>query len=52
MNFLKGKKTYITGIAMVTYAVGGFYLGHLTLDQAIQVGGTGLGFIFLRGAIK
>ncbi len=52
MNFLAGKKTIITGLVMVVYAVTGLVLGNLDQKTAVEVGGTGLGFIFLRLGIK
>ena len=48
MKFLEGKKTIITGIVMIVYAVSGLILGHLDHATAMQIGGTGLGMIFLR----
>lgn len=51
MNILEGKRTYITGLLMVVYAAIGLILGNLDQTQAIQIGGTGAGLIFLRKAL-
>lgn len=48
MNFLQGKKTIITGLLMVVYAVVGLVLGLHDQATAVQIGGTGAGFIFTR----
>ena len=48
MNFLAGKKTIVTGLLMAVYAVLGLVLGNLDQMTAVEIGGTGLGFIFLR----
>ena len=52
MNFLQGKRTILTGIAMFVYAVLGLFLGNLDQQSAVGIGGTGLGIIFLRLGIK
>ncbi len=51
MNF-KGKKTYIIGIAMLCYAVGGTIIGAIEVPEAIQIGLTALGIMGLRNGIK
>lgn len=48
---LKGKRTYLVGFGMIAYAVLGLVLGLSTQEQAVQLIGTGLGFIFLRKAL-
>ena len=52
LNFLQGKKTILTGLVMLIYAVAGIVLGNLDQNTAIEIGGTGLAFIFLRLGIK
>lgn len=48
MGILSGKKTILTGIAMIVFAVVGAGLGKLDGDAAIEMIGIGLGFIFVR----
>ena len=49
---LKGKKTLLTGVAMIAYAVLGIVLGTLDQATAVSIGGTGAGIVFLRMAVK
>ena len=48
---LRGHKTYIVGIAMICYAVGGAIIGELEFNAAIQVVLTALGIMGLRNGI-
>lgn len=34
-TFLKGKKSYLMALALLAYAVGGYFTGHLTQADAI-----------------
>lgn len=51
VNFLQGKKTYITGAAAVLAAVAGVATGQVSAAEAVQMGLTGLMGIFLRNGI-
>lgn len=46
-----GKKTYIVGIAMCCYALGGLVAGLLELDHAIQTILVALGIMGIRHGI-
>ena len=50
-NFLTGNKTYITGLAMIVLGLTEFYLGKMNQNDALELIGTGLGFIFLRKGV-
>lgn len=49
---LKGKKTYLTAVVMVAYAVGGVFIGELSYDQAAGFLFGATGFSTLRHAKK
>lgn len=49
---LSGKKTYIVAGLSLVYAAIGWYLGHLSTDQAIQIAQTGVIGATLRDGIK
>ncbi len=46
-----GKKTYVVGIAMLCYAIGGLVAGLIELDQAIQTVLIALGIMGIRHGI-
>ena len=46
-----GKKTYVVGIAMICYALGGLVAGLLELDSAIQTILIALGIMGIRHGI-
>ena len=46
-----GKKTYVVGIAMICYALGGLVSGLLELDSAIQTILIALGIMGIRHGI-
>lgn len=50
MQFLNGKKTYITAIALAVTAVAGFINGELSLGEAVFAFLNGAGFASLRAA--
>jgi len=52
VNWLQGKKTYITGAAAVATAIAGVASGQISAPEAIQMGITGLLGIFLRNGIN
>lgn len=52
INILQGKRTIITGVAMIVYAVTGLFLGNIEMNTAVELIGTGAGLIFLRLGIK
>lgn len=52
MDFLSGKKTKLTGIGMVIYGIGGLFGGLHDANTAVQMVLEGLGFIFVREAIR
>jgi Na+/phosphate symporter len=52
MNFLSGKKTKLTGIGMVIFGIGGLISGLHDANTAVEMVFEGLGFIFMRHAIK
>jgi hypothetical protein len=51
VNWLQGKKTYITGAAAVLTAVAGVATGQVGAAEAVQMGLTGLMGIFLRNGL-
>jgi hypothetical protein len=48
MNFLEGKKTIITGVVMIIFGIAGLLLGKTGYTEAVELIGTGAGFIFLK----
>lgn len=52
MNFWAGKKTFILSALLIVYAISGFFTGHLTFEQALQIFGLGGIATTLRLAIK
>ena len=52
MEFLSGKKTKLTGFGMVVYGLGGLIGGLHDANTAVQMVLEGLGFIFVREAIR
>ena len=50
MNFLDGKKTYITAAAFAMTAIAGFVNGELSVAEAVLVFLNGAGFASLRAA--
>ena len=48
---LKGKKTYIIGVAMLMYAIGGFVSRKVDINTAIQTALIALGMMGLRNSI-
>ena len=44
-EFLEGWKTYITALAILSYAIGGYFAGYLDINQVIPLifGALGLG---------
>jgi hypothetical protein len=52
MSVLDGKKTKLTGLAMVLYGVGGFLAGFHDANTAVEMVFEGLGFVFVRIAIE
>ena len=51
-NFANGKGTYGVGFLMMLYGATGFALGHIDYDAAVRQIMEGLGFVFLRRALK
>lgn len=51
LEFLEGKKTYVVAIATISYALGGWVAGYLTLDQVIPLILIALGLGGLRHGI-
>ena len=49
---INGYKTYIVGIALICYALGGFVAGKVEGTAAIEAGMLGLGMMGLRHAIS
>ncbi len=49
---LEGKKTYIIGIAMICYAIGGAIIGKVDVNAAIQLGLEALAIMGLRKGIS
>lgn len=35
--FLQGKKTYFLAAALLSYAIGGYFSGHLTSEEALKL---------------
>lgn len=52
MEFLRGKKTYLTGLGVVLTAVGMFLTGDIEAGAALQMVSTALIGIFLRSGIN
>ncbi len=50
-SFLKGKLTYITGFAMIIAAILGYTNDSITLDNAVETIGIGLGLLGIRRSI-
>lgn len=50
-NLINGKKTYVTGGLMIMYAVAGFFLNHMSADEAIKLALEGFSVITLRSGI-
>lgn len=48
---MKGSRTYLTGLAMIAFAIGGWFLGHVEPEKAIELAMEGFGLIFLRSAV-
>lgn len=51
-SFLQGKKTYLTALGMIVYALLGLYLGYLTQQQAAMYIFAALGMIGFRSAMN
>ena len=49
---LQGKKTYIVGIAMIAYAIGGLIIGEMDANNSMQLLFTALGLMGLRHGIS
>lgn len=49
---IDGYKTYIVGIALICYAIGGAVAGKIDVAAAIQSGLIGLGMMGLRQGIE
>lgn len=49
---LEGKKTYIIGIALIVYAIGGLVAGKIAANIAIAEIMAGLGMMGLRAGIS
>ena len=47
-----GIKTYVVGVALICYAVGGLVAGKIDINAAIQAGLTGLGLMGIRHGIS
>ena len=52
IQFLKGKKTYLLGLAGLAYAIGGFSTGHLAQKEALDAAWASLTVIMMRAGIK
>lgn len=50
-TFFDGKKSYLVGAGMLTYAALGFLLGYQTADEAVKLAMAGAGIMGLRSAI-
>ena len=48
---MNGKKTYVIGIGMILFAVGGVLSGHHDISAATEILLEGLGLIFLRHGV-
>ena len=51
LEFLEGKKTYVVAIATISYALGGWVAGYLSLDQVIPLILVALGMGGIRHGI-
>jgi len=51
-DFLQGKKTYITGIAMILFALSSVYLHQMTWQQAVTYLFGGSSLIAIKSAIN
>ena len=51
INRLQGKRTYITSLALMVFAVFGYFTGQLEMARAVEAFGLGAGFFFLRKAV-
>lgn len=51
-NFLQGKKLYITGVAMVTYAFSGMFLGNLEVERGVEMIFAALALVGVKSALK
>ena len=49
---INGYKTYIVGIGMLMYAIGGLVSGKVDMNSAIEVGFVALGIMGLRHGIR
>jgi len=49
---MNGYKTYIVGVSMIVYAIGGAILGHVAVDDAIGIVLEGLALMGLRHAVS
>lgn len=52
LSFLQGKRTYLTGAAMIIHAGLAYYIGEMDAGVAINHALEGLGFIFVRSGIN
>lgn len=52
MQFLEGKKTYITAVGVIVAAAVAFLSGEATLLESITAALTGLGLATLRSGVK
>ena len=52
LNFLQGKKTYITAVATICYALGGAVAGYVDIQTAIMLILGALGLSGLRSGLK
>ena len=51
MDLISGKKTYLTGGAMILYGITGVFLGNLDANAGMELVAQGFGIIFLRQGI-
>jgi hypothetical protein len=52
INFLKGKKSYLLGLAGIAYAITGYYTGHLDKTGTVDAIWASLSVMALRAGIK
>ncbi len=49
---LDGYKTYLTALALICYAIGGFFSGNIELTNAVMILLNGLGLGSLKHAVS
>ena len=48
---IDGWKTYLVSLALLAFAVGGFFAGKIEINQALEIIGMALGFGALRHGV-